>query len=248
MRSLYFNLIDLSAYGLTVQKVDWPMIHGIEPVQLYDLSVAYDSHKVPITISAQITISAATTALLRSYIDSIRGILNERDNEELRFDVMDDRYWLARFESMGGGLISPQAWQGDISFLCLDPVAYSMTETTDGPTAVDADPKTLPIVTGGNARISPVYTLVSGENLGAVTITLENDETGDLLSWTGTMGNAETLIIDVEHWLVTLEGAASMDDVTGEFPQLLPNQSNDIIVDGFSNTGTLKVVYRNRYV
>jgi predicted phage tail component-like protein len=248
--SLNFNTIDLSAYGLTVQRVDWPMTHALDPVQLQDKSVAYDSHKPPLVINAQIAIEATTTVILRTYIDSIRGALNTDGDAELIFDIMSDRYWLSRFESLKGGLISPYAWQGDISFLCLDPLAYSTSLTTVAPVDVDADPFTLPVTTLGTARISPVYILTANDVLAAVTITLENDETGDTLSWVGSLIATDDLEIDVEHWTVKKTGIIDMATVTGEFPQLLPNQANDIIITGFhSGThNTIGITYRNRYV
>ena len=62
-----------------------------------------------------------------------------------------------------------------------------------------------------------------------------------------TLNTDDKLEIDTVLWIVKKNNVASMATVVGQFPKLLANMSNSIKVTGVSS-GTLDIVYRNRYL
>lgn len=249
--SLTFDNTDLSAYGLSVltSGPSLGIVFEADVIQLPDLALAAQSTKMPKPIALDVVVQGSSRAVLLGYLDSIRKVIVEREAKALILDTQPDRYWLARFVEMDGYFMSPLAYAGTISFAADDPAAYGIDPEEDtGLLAITPDPDTEAIVVGGTAYVNPVYTLTAGELLTDVTIKLENVTTVEELQWTGTMANGKALVIDVATWLVTYDGAASMATVTGKFPRLQPGVSNNIKVTNFSDSGTLRVVYRNRYL
>jgi len=98
---------------------------------------------------------------------------------------------------------------------------------------------------GGTADVLPVITLTCDEDLGATTITITNNATGEVFEWVGTITTSDVLVINCETWLITLNSVASMSGHDGDFITLKPG-SNEIVISGFS--GTLKMTYRDRYL
>lgn len=247
--SFKLNNIDLGIYGLTVSTSEFSLGVRFEAdiIQLPDIALAAQSTKTPKPIGLGIVVQATSREQLFSYLDSIKGIVVFRGYKQLILDTQSDRYWTVRFEEMEGRLISPTTYMGRLLFVADDPLAYDKdTESTEFPILHDSE--TVEEVVGGTAYVNPVYTLLSGENLGAITLKVENVTLGEELQYKGTVGDDKTVIIDTEHWVVTLEGSEDMAEVTGKFPRLQPGVSNSIKVTGFSTTGTLTIAYRKAYL
>jgi len=244
--SLSFGGTALSTYGLAVTSHGLAVAQDATAIRIQDKAFAWRSSLAPEIISLGVDVKAGSLATLKSYLDSIKTILNTREDAQLILDMFSDRYWLARFESLNGNLNGRVGWSGNLIFIAHDPLAYSTSET-DHSHNIDADPDTVVETAGGTANAEPVYTLTAGEALGAVEITLENLTTGLSLTWSGTLADADKLIIDVANWLVTLNDTPDMSTVTGRFPYLKPG-ANSIKVTNFSDSGTLDIVYRARYL
>ncbi|HUV56612.1 MAG TPA: hypothetical protein VMV84_05200 [Dehalococcoidales bacterium] len=247
--SLSFAGENLSTYGLVVTSHDLPIIQDAQTVRLQNKAYAWRSSLTPKAISLGTTVTAVSRAALITAVDNINSFLDTREDAELILDILSTRYWNARFESFHGGFISQVAWRGNLTFMALDPLAFSTTLTSSVPLIdVNADPDTLDDETpGGTANTNPVYTLTAGI-AGATVLTLENLTTGLALGWSGTIANiGDELIIDVANKLVTLEATPSMATVTGRFPYLLPT-ANSIKATGWGTAGTLDIVYRARYL
>lgn len=245
--SITFDSVDLDDYDLIITRYDLHVAQIAEYTQIRDKSYSWGNWIPPKDIVLGISVTGTTRALLDAKLDSIKLALNKRTDETLALDIQTDRYWMARFRGFPGGYLNNTTWIGQILFTCADPWAYDVTET-DNNYLINADPDTNVETTGGTARIEPVYTLTAGENLVAVTVKLENTTTEEELVWEGSLANTEELVIDVVRWIVEKEGVADMADVSGQFPHLLGGQANSIVVTGFSTTGTLDIVYRNRYM
>ena len=247
-RSIEFNSVDLSDYGLVVMGASinrQPQTPNA--LQLHDRAVAGPSGRRPRIIPIRFMVTATTRAQLDTYLDAIKLAIVTEDEAELRRDTLSGRYWNAVLAEFDGDYISPIAFSGWMNFQCADPRAYDDTETSSDYN-IDADPKTVTEAVGGTDYARPVYTLTAGENLVDVTIEVESLETGEVIEWTGSLANTEVLEIDTANFLVEKEGAASMATVSGEFPRLMPNQNNRIQVTGFSTTGTLNIKYRDTYL
>jgi len=245
--SFSFNAVDMDDYGLVVTGASIPLTQLAANIQLRDRAYAFDSYRPPLPINVEVNVTAATHTVLRTYLDGIRGKLNWRVDKQLIFDNLSTRYWMARFNTLQGGFNGPLAWNGNIEFTCTDPAAYS-TSAVSNTSNVDADPDTIAETPGGNDYIYPVYTLTAGEVLAAITLLVENVTTDEELTWEGSVGNGKALVINTATWIVTNDGTADMDDVSGKFPRLAAGVANSIKVTGFSTTGTLNIAYRNRYL
>jgi len=244
--SLTFGGVDLSIYNLVVTSHDLPIDQKTSTVAIKDKSIAGRSSLLENQYSLDVAITADSLSDLLSNLDNVKKALNTQASSNLILDMLDDRYWVARFQGLHKKSLSPGLWEGYLDFLIADPLAHDTSETTSNHN-IDADPKTVIEAVGGTANTEPVFTLTAGEDLNDVTITLLNVQTGLALSWTGSIANGEELEIDVEHWTVKLEGTDDMADVAGEFPYLIAG-SNSIKVTGFGSLGSLGIKYRNRYL
>ncbi len=245
MYSLEFDGFDLSIYGLTVNGRDLPFTQNTDVVQLEERAYAGKAKPSARYISVPVSVEAVDVATLISRKDSISNILNTREDAELKFDAIPDRYWEARLEKMSGRMISPTLWQGVLDFVCQKPFAYSAT-LVDNTYAVNADPKTITFNVGGSANSYPIYTLTAGGALPLAIIEVENNTTGWALVWSGSMLLGQELEIDCEYWTVKLDAVDDMN-ITGRFPYLIPG-SNSIQVTGFGALGSLRIRFRARYM
>lgn len=248
--SFSFNGTDLSTYGL---HCGYPLISKAQEIsyaQLYRRARKIGVTVPPIEIALECDVTAASHSALVTALDSIRAVLDTDEECNLAIDIISGRYWKTYFKNIMPIEETAVSWTGMIIFLALDPAAYASSET-DNDYNVDADPDTIVEAAGGNYEIEPVFTLAAGENLTDVTIILENDTTGEALTWDGSMSNTDTLEIDVVNKVVKLEGDAEDGmaglDPTSDFPRLEPNTNNSIIVTGFGSLGSLNITYRNRY-
>lgn len=243
--SLNFNNVDLSNYGVVVTMLELPVTQDSDYTQLPDKAYAWRSSLEPKSINVSIFVLAPDSATLKSYLDGIKLALNERESKQLKFDMYDDRYWLARFGSMQGQHIGQTAWQGELEFTCHDPVAYSTSEESND-YDIDVDPKTVQESASGTAIAYPVYTLTTDIGIDPATIEITSINTGYELIWEGSLSENDELEIDTVHWIIKLNDTESMENVSGKFPLLLPNTINHLKISGFS--GTLNITYRNRYL
>jgi len=200
------------------------------------------------------TVTGTSRSNLDSNLDNIKRNLTKLSPQQLIFDALSTRYYLAILESFEGTYVQQAVFRGSMRFICPDPVAYSTTENTVTQN-VDANPKTLYIptdaasVVGGSAFLLPAFVLTAGETLNAVTLLLKNETTIEEISISSlTMVDTDILTIDSSLWTVTLEAAAHMSNVTGKFPRLEPNLRNQFTVTAFGTLGTLSVIYREAYL
>lgn len=254
MSSFSFNGIDLADYSVLVTKTDLnSMRHDFDSVQMEDKAYSWKSRLQPLVVSLDILVSASfyifpplKFADIHHQVSFIREILNQREDCQLILSNLSERYWLARFKSLSGNIIAPGHFEGSIDFLCSDPRAFSVEETSHQYN-IDADPKTISESLVGTAYVEPVYLLTAGENLPAATIIVENVGTAEAIQWSGNLVIGDELEIDVAHWVVKKNSIESMATVDGKFPRLIP-VSNSLVVSGFGTTGTLQITYRNAYV
>ena len=252
--SFSYNGINLEDYGITVVSASRdPMSHKFDSVQLEDKAYSWKSRLQPLMLSVDIFVECAFLIFPPLFFSDIhhslrlvKEVLNQREDCQLIFSNMPETFWLARFQSLEGNLISPTHFKGTIDFLCSDPRAFWVDETVHT-YAIDENPKTIQESLIGTAYVEPVYLLTAGENLPGATVTLENQTTDEELSWSGDLETNDKLEIDVALWVVRLNGIESMGNLEGIFPRMVP-VINTLQVSGFGTTGTLQITYRNAYV
>lgn len=244
--SLSFNEIDLSTYGLRVKNANIPDFAQENESQLIqDLSYSFRPKRPPKIFQVPVIVSATSRATLDGYLDSIKGVVVTEVVCKLAFDSIAGRYWMAKLVDLSGEYHGTNLWVGNMVFQADDPTAYAASET-DNNYSVDADPKTIVLSVAGTGFALPVLTLTAGEELTDITLIVENLSTDESLTWEGDIGNGEELEIDTDAWTVKLEGTDDMN-ISGQFPRLQPG-NNSIRITGFSNTGSLNIKYRARYI
>lgn len=246
--SLSFDGNDLSSYNLVVTSPDVNRFNRDVPViELPDRGYGFRPERHSRQLYVRFDVHGASRPNLDSNLDAIRQIVTVLTAKRLIFDTMSSRYFNAILTDFGGRYLSALLFRGIMGFTCPDPLAYSIDKTSSD-FSIDADPKTIEEIVSGTGYIAPVWTLVAGENVGPVTIKLENLTTVEELQWTGSLADGEELEIDVARWLVSKEGVADMATVTGKFPQLEGGTTNVVKITGLESTGDLNVEYRIAYL
>jgi hypothetical protein len=218
-----------------------------ETVQLPDRAYAPYSRYQPKTLTLPVIVKASSSTQLKSYLDSIRRICGQLEEKKLIIDILSDRYWMARYEGITGQFVGQVAFDGELVFIADDPLAYAISRTSSD-FNIDADPDTIEETVGGTAFAKPLFTFTAGEDLTDITLLIENIDTGEELQWEGSLSTGEELTIDVPLWIVKVEGTADMANVSGQFPRLIPGETNHIKVTGFGSLGTLNITYRDTYL
>jgi len=246
--SFTFNATDLSDYELVVTSSRPNVLGQIVPfIQLKDRGYGSGIKREPRPISIDIDVKGTSRADLDSNLDNIKRIITTEIDQQLIFDILLGRYFMARLTDFDGQYKAATLYSGSIDFICVDPLGYSITQTESNHPLTGSDPKTVTETVTGTGMVNPVYTLTAGANLGAITVKLENVTTDEELQWTGSLGDGHYLTIDVPNWIVKLNGSASMSGISGQFPRLQPG-ANSIKVTAMAVTGVMGIIYKNNYL
>jgi predicted phage tail component-like protein len=243
MPSISFAGIDLDDYGLVLTRPDPSFQLLSESFQMLTKAYSPEAKRTPKLLTLGVSVVGTSRATLEAYMDSIKAILNRPTSSRLVLSTMSDRYWVARFESITGSY-SGSVFDGTISFVAHDPMAYAVTGV-DVTHDVDADPKEISLTVAGSGDAEPEYILTAGEAWDS-SLTLENAALGMSFTWSGEMTSGQRLNINAKTWYASLEGASAMSGAGGQFPVLRPG-SNLLVVTGFGSLGTLRIKYKARY-
>jgi len=247
--SLSYDGNDLADYNLIISSPgDNRLNQIVSRVQLQDNGYPFRPQREPRRLAIDFHVTGTSRANLDSNLDNIKRLLIQLTPQQLIFDSISTRYFLAILESFDGQYRSPIHFRGAMQFICPDPLGYSTTETTSTH-AIDANPKTITEAIGGSAFLKPTYVLTAGETLSSVTLLINNLTTIEELSIASlSMTSGQVLTIDTALWTVTLEGAAHMSNVTGKFPRLEPQLTNSIKLTAFGTLGSMDIIYREAYL
>ena len=244
--SLTFNSVALSTYGLSIKSSNAHVLkQALAIIQTKDRGYLSSVQHPSRPFDFRVAVVGTGVADVISKLDNIKKTLGTETEHQLILDVINTRYFNAILDDFDGDFTAPACWEGSLSFICPDPLAYSTTETSSD-FNIDADPDTITETVGGTAITKPVWTLTAGETLSDVTIKLENVTTGEELQWTGSLVDEDELEIDCKYWTVKKNSVSAMT-ITGEFPRLIAG-SNSIKVTALSTTGTLNITYRDAYL
>jgi len=249
-RSINFNTADMSTYGLVVTSPGANLLGQlVSHIQLQDRGYAFRPMREPRRIIVGYSVTGTSLANLDANLDAIKRILTLTEPKKLIFDSLSTRYFNAVLESLEGEYRHATLFQGKLEFICPDPLGYNITED-DHDHSINTNPKTIDEAVAGTGYIAPVYTLTAKNTLTGATIKVENLTTEEELVWVGDLAIDGTLVIDVERWLVSKGVTVDMATVTGEFPRLKPNVTNQIKITGLwvSVTGNLNILYRDTYL
>jgi len=240
--SITFNNTDLSTYNLRAIEFDIPTENVVDWAQTNEKGYAAESKNKPKYIVFEVVVTGTSLANVVTNLDSVKKYLQETQDAHLEINAITDRYWEARFVSLAGNFRGTY-WEGALTFLCLDPLAYKNTGTAEG-SDITTDPQEITITPGGTGRTRPLITLTCDDTLIGTTVSIEHTTEGQTVEWTGDLVPSDVLIFDCERWLVTLNDVSDMANVEGEFPYLVPG-ANVLSVAGFS--GSYTVAWTDRY-
>lgn len=249
-RSINFNTTDMSTYKLIITSPGFNLLRQlVGSVQLQDRGYAFRPTRQPRRITVACAVTGTSLANLDVNLDAIKRILTLVEPKKLIFDSLPLRYYNAILESFTGEYRLATLYQGRLVFVCPDPLGYKTTED-DHNHNINTNPKTVNEPVGGTGYVAPVYTLTAKNTLTDATIKVENLTTDEELVWVGSLAIDGTLVIDCEKWLVSKGAVADMDTVTGKFPRLKPNATNQIKITGLyvTVTGILNITYRDTYL
>lgn len=250
-RSINFNTTDMSDHGLIITTPGFNVLRQlVGRVQLQDRGYAFKPSREPRHITVAFAVTGTSLANLNVNLDAIKRLLTLTKPKKLIFDSLPLRYYNAILESFTGEYVHGTLFTGTLAFICPDPLGYNITEYTDHDHDIDAAETTVEEPVAGTGYVSPVYTLTAKNTLTDATIKVENLTTEEELVWVGDLAIDGTLVIDIAKWLVSKGAVADMATVTGKFPRLKPNVTNQIKVTGLyvTVTGNLNITYRDAYL
>lgn len=266
--SMHYNSIDLSgsSYGLTVLEETFPLqaqpqtdVQGV--AQWYG-GVSRSPGFGPLMIPVRCVVGGDSASDLVAKLDALKYALNPRNGEKtLRFDWMSTRYWKAVLSNIGDLSAHGVRWKEfDLAFVAGDCRAYSTTNRTSPDFTVNSDPYSMTVESGptavaGTAPCDPVWVIKNTSGGNVTSFTLENETTGDSISWAGTLANNDWIRLDIARGVVeksTDSGANwtnANSGVVGSYADIVLSGSvtNTVTLTGFS-AATVVLTYTARYL
>lgn len=201
------------------------------------------------------SIVADTVDALRTKIDELHANVTRKESGILY--VESDRSATALVDSVaiGDPFYSQTYVPVEIDFFMADPFFYGAQQTADVTITSGALSQTETITISGSIFAEPSITYYSPVDTGNTTtsgISITYAETGEIITWSGTLGNTtlaydSTVSFDYVSHLVK-EGTASVSP-KGTFAQWSPGaQSYTVTFSGANQGGTLRFAYQPRYL
>lgn len=170
------------------------------------------------------SLSYSTRVLLEEGMDTFRKNLSAAGGILKIPFAGTSRYWECYAESMDsmfskrtGQMLTWTPWE--ISFVCLNPFGRPQSRTSfDVASAITVSPTNVQITHAGSAVTEPIMYLTFGTAGTASAFTITNSQTGEAITVTSAVSNADVFTIDGENKQVLKNGTAV--DYTGVFPKL----------------------------
>lgn len=227
--------------GIRISEYDPARRHGVILGQ-----PRYDKQTVKLTGHVR-----GTTALAaRTNFDAVKKAvlsLNElRADQGLRdLYFSDDRYLRGQPKNWSddGGIAAKTVVNFDFDFVVPDPFDRHINWTRLVQ-AISSSPTSFDLAAGGTIYTKPViYFITTGSNI--TSLTLENLTTGESVSYTGTVLNGDTLVMDCFNETIENDGVDDLANHVGDWLTLLP-LTNKLKFTG-SNC-SIKIDYLKRYL
>lgn len=218
------------------------------------------------TISLECVIQASSEQELRQRAREVAGWLDPRQGiQPLILDSEPDKYYLVRCSGTSEVEIVARQGRFTVPFRASDPFAYAVNEKTiewdapyGGQTSLQNDgtadcPLVITLVAPASASTAFEATGLGATNLGAaggspqtagVTLTIG----GISVTYTGTIGPGDTVIIDTGNFTVTKNGANALQYWQGDFPVLKPGANLVTETDTAGAGVSVTFQYRERWL
>ena len=207
----------------------------------------------PRTVAVTGIASKDTEALLDTHMDDLAERLVNLGLNKLYKDAADSRYLNAIMQKYeegesATGMAPTRERTFRIDFLAHDPYWYAASESSDSNWVPAASPETKTLTNSGGTGTPPRFEIenTSGADLTG-TLILKHMTLGSEISWTGTISNGSTLIIDCGEYTIMQGGTNKMFgfDSGSEFFDLIMG-TNDIRYTGDLNV-SIDSYWRHRW-
>ncbi len=253
-----------ASYGITLilEEFDWltSISQDVQDVPYGFGNASWGAHHPAKLFTLPCIVKGTSWIDVKAKLDAINLAIDKNRLGALRFDDMNDRYWLARLTGHSQVKIFSGGATFDLEFTAPDPRAYSTTETTQS-VSLSSGTNSFNVpasgVIGGTGEVDPTW-LIKPTGSGSTSMVLTNVTRDEALTYANTLTSAEWLRIKAharqELAEKTADSGSTYSAVMGgvyygsRFPKLSPNVANAMTLTGITSTGTLVITYRERYL
>ena len=198
------------------------------------------------------SLSYSTRALLEAGMDTFRknlavagGILKIPFAGGFRYWECYATSMETMFSKRTGQMLTWTPWE--IDFVCLHPFSRDLSRISyDVPSAITASPTTVQISHSGSAVTEDIIYIVFGTAGTASAFTISNSTTGEAITVTSSITDADVFTLDGENKQVLKNGSAV--DYTGVFPRLASGTNSLVVtVTGSGFSIAMTETHYNRY-
>ena len=197
------------------------------------------------TITARGTYMASTYALARAEMATMAVALA---TQPLTLTVdSDGRYITAYTASFRPEWVEGSAttsFRFDPEFKCSDPFFYASAADSSSQ-VVTYSPTSWAVSNGGDVLVFPTITITADQGGSISNFTLTNSTTGKSFTFTPTVSNTKSLVVNCANGTVQNDGADARNGLSGTLFIWLPTGSNTLQLSGANATVT--VAFRKRY-
>lgn len=243
-----FDLED-STNGVAIAEISVAVAKSVQQFALpkYHGSVIPIGKRTALNVRLQGTIKGSAYDDLRSKLDALKAAFESSSEQSLTLD--DDRILKVQYKNFSYGYKALRTLADfSVELVASDPFWYAASLTTSS--AVRTSGAGFTINNPGNAPTRVKLQISNSGSAIADDCKVENQTTGELLQYRGTLAAADDLIInnrvDAEDVAVTNDGTDDIANFEGDFITLNPG-NNTIVFTGTAGT-TVAVIYRAAYL
>jgi phage-related protein len=246
------------AYSLTWDTTGYDFSEEVEKIELDDNS-EIATELVPrrhgALVTEEVTMSPkkiflvgqivqATAALAETRLSLLMKQMNA-GRKQLRFNSA--RYincYKEAFEAVPVDGTALTVWRYSITFFADDPFFYSTSDTSVDQIA-DYNPEVWTHTNSGDGIVFPTISIIADQG-GAISggITLTNSTTGLSFTFSATIANTKSLVVDCANHTVKNDGVTDFASAGGSFHHLVSG-SNNFSYAG--SAGTVRIAYTQRF-
>ncbi len=191
------------------------------------------------TIAMNGKVYGSTATIARTSFDAM---LQAIGTDEKDIYLYDDRFSRVFLDSHDHDYIAAlRCMKFNLKFTMQNPFEYS-TQRYRNLQTISASPTTFTVTSNGNVYTKPKISFVTnGSNI--TSLTIENLTTGQTWSWSGTVVNGNTMIVDFDLVTVANNGVDAVQYSIGDFPQFRVNSGDN----QFKFTGSNCKIYVDYY-
>lgn len=229
-----FRLDGGTTYSITSIEIQETKTVNTNKIPKTDGSIAELGRRDFITITLDITISAANNPSLRTALDNLRAAFQ---NGIQKFTLEDDRYIMAQMNSLDKKYINVQRHiELEAVFIAHWPFWLSVAENEDSRIPTSGVGYT--IVNNGNAPARCKISVTALSSPIADNIEIQNTTNGKSVQYRGTLADYQVFIADnrytTDDFIVTNNAVDDTANYEGDFIELAPGNNTIVFTGGLA--------------